>query len=753
MPKMDLSTLKALLSSQKADAISAMQSGKLSSEREKAMDYYLGYMLDMPVTDGMSSAVSSDVSDTVEGLMPSLMDIFCSSDEVVRFEAVGPQDEEAAQQESDYVNHVFMQLNPGYTVLQEATKDALLQKTGIVKVWWDVSEQEERETYMGLQDDQFAMLANDVLQPDSGLEIIEHDEEEQPGAPDPATGQPTTVKVHNVTLLRTKKYAQAKCESVAPEEFGVSRNTRRLSECDYCFHKIPNHTEGSLIAQGFDPEQVKRLPSYTFTDNSEEIARDTADEQFLAGDDSNRSARPIEVYEHYIRMDYKGDDKPCLYKVTTGGGQNEILTKTTEDDKGKKTKGPDIEEFDQVPFAAGTPIPQSHRFFGLSVADQVMQIQRINTALMRGLLDNTYMVARPRTEVPEAACGPNTIDDLLTVRDNGLVRTKGIGGLKPMQTPSIVGDILPVISYMDGVREMRTGVTRQGQGVDADALQNQSATAVKQVFSATQARMKLIARNLAETLVKDLFWLLHATIRKHGQEAQTVKLRNQWVSVDPRNWKTRNEMTINVGLGTGGKAEQFAQTMALANFQKELVLGGKTNIVDDAKLYNTAAALAKLVGHKNADQFFNNPAEKNPDGTPKYPAPPPPPSPEAIKAQTTLQVEQGKAQLEQQKAQTKAQQDQSQAQLDAFHQKVKTESEIQLAREKHDLDARLALLEAQLKERADARAHEAHMQKMRHADQLHEHALKQDVLGMVATAQSHDAKIEQMKSKPERADA
>lgn len=746
MAKMDLSTLKALLSSQKADAISAMQSGKLSSEREKAMNYYLGEMSDMPSTEGMSSAVSSDVADTVEGLMPSLMDIFCSSDEVVRFEAVGPDDEEAAQQETDYVNHVFMNQNAGYVVLQEAIKDGLLQKTGIIKVWWDVSEQEERETYMGLQDDQFAMLANDVLQPDSGLEIIEHDEEEQPGAPDPVTGQPTVVMVHNVTLLRTKKYAQAKCESVAPEEFGVSRNTRRLSECDYCFHKIPNHTEGTLIAQGFDEEQVKTLPSYTFTDNTEETARDTADEQFFAGDDSNRSARPIEVYEHYIRMDYKGDGKPCLYKVTTGGGQGEILLKTTEDDKGKKTKGPDIEEFDDVPFAAGTPIPQPHRFFGLSVADQVMQIQRVNTALMRGLLDNTYMVARPRTEVPEAACGKDTIDDLLTVRDNGLVRTKGVGGLKPMQTPSIVGDILPVISYMDGVREMRTGVTRQGQGVDADALQNQSATAVKQVFSATQARMKLIARNLAETLVKDLFWLLHATIRKHGQEAQTVKLRNQWVSVDPRNWKTRNDMTINVGLGTGGKAEQFAQTMALANFQKELVLGGKTNIVDDAKLYNTAAALAKLVGHKNPDQFFNNPAEKNPDGSPKYPAPPPPVDPKVMAVQA-------KVQGDQQALQSKTQLETVQAQADIAVQDQKTKAEMAQTERDYQLKEKLALLEAALKERDDQRKHEAHQQDMAHKRELHEHALKQGVLGMVATAQGHDAKMEQMKSKPERADA
>lgn len=187
MAEMDLSTLKALLSSQKADALSAMQSSTLSSERERAMDYYLGDMsTHMPSVEGRSEAVSSDVADTIEGLLPSLMDIFCSSDEVVKFEAVGPDDEEAAQQETDYVNHVFMNQNPGYMVLYEAIKDALLQKTGIVKVWWDEREQEERETYYDLSPDQFALLAQDVVESDGALEIIEHSINNEPEAKEPS---------------------------------------------------------------------------------------------------------------------------------------------------------------------------------------------------------------------------------------------------------------------------------------------------------------------------------------------------------------------------------------------------------------------------------------------------------------------------------------------------------------------------------------------------------------------------------------
>ena len=175
MAKMSMLTLKAMLASEKADALAAISSAQLSQERADAMDYYLGDMSkDMPVQEGRSRAVSTDVADTVEGLMPSLMDIFAGSDEVVRFEPVGPEDEEAAQQETDYVNHVFMQQNPGFMTLYSFIKDALLQKVGIVKVWWEESEQEERETYYGLTDDQFALLAQAVASSEGMMEIVEH---------------------------------------------------------------------------------------------------------------------------------------------------------------------------------------------------------------------------------------------------------------------------------------------------------------------------------------------------------------------------------------------------------------------------------------------------------------------------------------------------------------------------------------------------------------------------------------------------
>lgn len=175
MAKMDLGELKSVLASEKSNALAALVAAQLSQDRATAMEYYLGDMSqDMPTVDGRSSAVSTDVADVVEGLMPSLMDIFAGSDEVVRFEPVGPEDEEAAQQETDYVNHVFMQQNPGFMTLYSFVKDALLSKVGIVKVWWEEREEEERETYYDLTEEQFQMLTLAVQQSNGAMKIVEH---------------------------------------------------------------------------------------------------------------------------------------------------------------------------------------------------------------------------------------------------------------------------------------------------------------------------------------------------------------------------------------------------------------------------------------------------------------------------------------------------------------------------------------------------------------------------------------------------
>jgi hypothetical protein len=686
MPKMSPGDLRALLAAERADALSAMSASKLSEERAAALDYYLGDMSrDMPAPDGRSKAVSTDVADTVEGLMPSLMDIFTGGDEVVRFEPVGPEDVEAAEQETDYINHVFMQQNPGFLVLYSFIKDALLSKVGVVKVWWETREEEERETYFDLDDAAFAIISADPQ-----VEVVAHTvhggpqpemadgeaanggdaknrTEPNEGVPDPIRNSSFAIHsaplLHDVTVRTRRTYECALVEGVPPEEFGIARHARSIRETDYCFHDVLK-SEGKLIAQGYDREQVKRLPSSVITDTIEARSRDTVNESTLRqGDDAlNGASRLIKVTEHYVRMDYEGDDKPALYRVTTAGEEGEVLKRDGE---------LDVIREDVIPFAAMTPIIVTHRFFGRSIADLVMDIQRIKTALLRALLDNAYLANNPRTEVPESHATETTLDDLLVSRPGGIVRTKMPGGLSVIEHPDIGGHVFPLLQYQDATREWRTGVSRQGQGVDPNALQNQVATIANQMFNAAQAKVKLIARIFAETGIRDLFSLLHALVRKHGSQTQTVRLRNQWVTVDPRDWRARNDMTINVGLGTGGKTEQLAHLMSLINLQKQALAAGKSNLVSDDNLYNSAKEFTKLVGLKNVDRYFTDPKTQ--------PAPQPAPHPAMLDMHLRNNLKT------------------AQAQADIATQQKKIESEMALAQQRFELEKQLKLLEAQIK--------------------------------------------------------
>jgi hypothetical protein len=697
MAKMSAGDLKALLSAERYDALSAMAASKLSDERASALNYYMGNMSkDMPAPDGRSKAVSSDVADTIEGLMPPLMDIFASGEEVVQFAPVGPEDVAAAEQETDYVNHVFMQQNPGFLVLYSFVKDALLSKVGVVKVWWECRDEVERETYLDQPDDAFALI---VAQP--GVEVVEHSEreatlppvspfipaqagiqgpqagalgprlrgDERNGGSSPPLGHEglPRPKLHDVTIEIRRRRECARVEGVTPEEFGISRRARSIKDTDYCFHDV-FRTESQLIAQGYDREQVKKLPSYTLAHTIEEQARDTVNESTLRqGDDGlNTSSRLIRITEHYVRMDYDGNDEAALYRCTSAGEEGELLLRDGE---------PDVVREDVIPFAAMTPVIVTHRFFGRSIADLVMDIQRIKTALLRALLDNAYLANNPRTEVPESHATETTLDDLLVSRPGGIVRTKMPGGLSVIEHPDIGNHVFPLLQYQDATREWRTGVSRQGQGVDPNALQNQVATIANQMFNASQAKVKLIARIFAETGIRDLFSLLHMTIRKNGSQAQTVRLRNQWVTVDPRDWKARADMTINVGLGTGSKSEQLAHLQLIIGAQKEAIAAG---LVSAKNLFHSAKELVKLAGHKNVDAFFTPPgapADRNdPASAPITPPADPKHAEIAARAQT----------------------DQAKITADAAHQKMKLDAQLAFEREKFALEKELKLLDLQI---------------------------------------------------------
>jgi hypothetical protein len=671
--------LRALLDSQKMDSLAPTQASQLSYERERAMRYYLNDMQrEMPAMEGRSKAVSSDVLDTVEGLLPDLMGIFASSDDVVRFEPVSQEDVQAAQQETDYVNHVFMQQNPGFFILYNFIKDSLLSKNGFVKIWTEIENKQSRYTFYDQPDDAFALICAN-----SDLQVIGHSEKQTPLG-----------TLHDVEVMRQQNIPRHKVCCVPPEEIGVSRNCRSFSDCGYAFHQSAKAV-AVLIDMGYDPDVVRDLPTYSQTTahltNMEALARDTVRESQMhgAGDEGmNAANRQVLVIEHYVRMNYEGDGLARMYMVVTGEN-NRFITRKGEID---------IREIDAIPMATMSPIPQPHRFFGRSVADMVIEIQQVKTAILRSMLDNMYMATNPRPVVYENNSGPQTLDDLLVMRPGMPIRAKTPGAIEWQQVPNVSGEALPVLQFMDSLREWRTGVSRQGQAMDPNQLQNQVATIANQMFNQSQAKVKLIARIFAETGIKDLFLLLHKEIRKYGDQKQTVRLRNQWVTVDPTQWKDRDDLTVNVGLGTGSKAEKLSQLQMLVNAQKEAVAIG---LVSKENFYNSAKAMTNLMDLKDTDAFFVSP-NAPPSQNPASQALPPPPNPDQQKAQADAQNNQQKLQIEQVKAQADVQRENAQ-----------TQSQIAVAQAKHDLETQKMLLDAHIKQQEhqwDMERHQAQMQ-------------------------------------------
>ncbi len=299
-----------------------------------------------------------------------------------------------------------------------------------------------------------------------------------------------------------------------------------------------------------------------------------------------------------------------------------------------------------------------------------------------------------------------------------------MGGIEWQTVPSIGAALYPAIEYMDATREQRTGVTKLGQGLDPDVLQNQSATAAALGHSAAQMRTKLIARICAETGIKDLFQLLHAIVKKHGDKPSIVRLRNQWVPIDPRNWKTRDDLTVNVGLGNGGRAEQAAMMTNILNVQKEIMVGGLTNVVSAQQVYNASQELTKAMGHKDGEQFFTDPS-KQPPLQPK-------PDPKVLELQM-------KGQIEQQSLQMKAQMEQQKQQNDMQDQQARSAADIAIAQKKFQLEAELAMLDARLKQ-------SQYDQDSAQKTQAHGLAMQKGQFDLIAAQHAHEIKMTQAKA-------
>ncbi len=603
------------------------QWGRIAEDRAKSLDYYLGEPFGNEVA-GRSQYISSDVSDIIDGILPALLKIFTASDDAVEFQPQSEEDVEGAEQATDAANYVFYRQNNGFLILHDWFKDALLQKNGIVKYWWDDRKDTKYESYQGLNEDQLQML---VQTPDTEVTAY--------------TLRPDGLADVSVTI--SDDQSRIVIEGVPPEEFLVSREARSLdlNKARFVGHRV-RFTRSDLREMGF--ADVDDL----FDEDSDDYgmqtrARDGENISISDGDNTDEAMETVWGTECYILID-SGNGIAERRKMLKCG--NRLLSN---------------EQFDHVPFASLTPIPMPHRFNGRSVADLVMEIQRMKSAWIRQINDNLYLSNNPRHTVIE---GQANLDDLLTSRPGGIVRIKSPGAVTALVTPFVAGGAMDMVEYLDTRLENRTGVTRYNQGLDANSL-NKTATGITQIMNASQQRIELIARIFAETGVKALFKGILHLLTKYQSQPMIARLRNKFVALDPRGWNNQMDMTINVGLGTGNKDQQLIHLQTVMQIQREMLMGGLNTIVTPENLYKTASKIVENAGWKSADDFFTDPVPKGEDGEPLPPGPEQP-DPAAQAAEAAMQAEQQKMQ----------------AQLEADQQKVQVANEIEQQRMGQDME-------------------------------------------------------------------
>jgi hypothetical protein len=702
--------------------------------REKAFSYFDGYVWnragkpEMPDDlEGRSSIVMREVADTIQQMLPGLIRVFTSGEQVVQFVPNGPEDEALAEQQTDYVNHVMnSDGNSFFVLLHDALHDALLKKTGVLMWYWDERVTVDEMTFTGLTPFQAARLEQDPE-----IEVLERTEtfaaplaspppSEAAGGMSPsaalppfgqmaaapgvnpslAPGAPFAEPTIDMRVRRRRTRGALRVEAVPPEEFVIARDARDVPTTPYCARRrLPTVSE--LVEAGYDREAVERhaREDIEFGLNEEAEQRNPGLRERVSGSPRDRSQWRVLYAEHYIRFDSDDDGVAELHRVCTVGEQCEEVLHD--------------EIVPEAPFAVFSPVRLPHAVFGYSVADQVIDLQDLKTQIMRSVLDSLAESLDPKMGVVENAV---RMEDVLNNERGAVIRMSAPGMVQPFAMPFVGPQAMGVMAYLDEVRAQRTGITRASQGLDPEILQSTTKAAVQNTVEAAQERVEMIARTIAETGVKALFRGVLRAIIRHQDKPRVVRLRNQWIEVDPRAWDAEMDVSVNVGLGRGTDEQKMGFLGQIVQKQEQILatLGPGNPLVDLRQLRSTYAEMLRLAGYKDASRFFreiDQAAMQQMAQASQQRQPPMDPNMmlaqvEAQKAQIDMQIAREKMQLEWLKAQQADDRERDRTEADialrAAEMQAKYGAQVDMAAIKASIDRDRNLMQMQAQQQRDA---------------------------------------------------
>ena len=597
---MDLDELQGIISMELTDAVSYIDTD-LSPIRAKGTEYYRGDLFGTE-EDGRSQVVAMEVRDTVSAMMPNLMRIFTSSENTVEFVPTGPEDVANAQQATDYCNFIFNSDNNGFLTTYATFKDSLVRKCGIMKCWWEEDETVRIEEYSGLDDQTLQIL----MQEQTDVMVMNT-------YPDQMMGQ-----LHDVQIKRKIKGGRVRIMSVPPEELLLDRRARSFDDSAIIAHR-QMATVAQLIEMGYEEDEVREnITSNDLDTNEEYLARQPMSSFGVSVESANPMMERVLYVEAYLRVDYDKDGIPELRKVCCIGSGYKIVRNLPTS---------------YIPFIdfPCDPEPHTSPLEAMSIFDITHDLQEIKSEILRNTLDSLAQSIHPRTAIVE---GQVNIDDVLNNETGAIIRMRAPGMVQPFSTPFVGQAAFPMLDYIDQIREDRTGMSKAAMGLNADALQSSTKAAVAATISASQGRIELISRLMAEGM-KKLFKSILFLVTTHQDKARMVRLRNEFVQIDPRAWDAAMDCSINIGMGNGDTNERVAALMQISAKQQEVLtqLGVVNPLVTPSQYSSTLRKIVELNGFKDPSQFFNQiPADYQP------PAPPQPkPTPEEVLAQVQAQ--------------------------------------------------------------------------------------------------------------------
>jgi hypothetical protein len=646
---MDDDELLSILGQLEAQSIGYQSGGndEITSEIERGLNYYNGIMDDVPAQEGCSSVVDATVQTVIDNALAAVLKPFVSSDETVMFAPRSKEDVKTAEQATEYVNYVFNCDNAGFLILHDWFKDAFLSKVGIVKTWWEANPRIEVQQEIEIADEMQAAFVRsqpNYLGEENGVAILGEQVDD----------------------------GRVKIENVPPEEFRILKKSRTIDTSPYVAHVPGDVRRSDLIEMGFDAEIVESLPSLSEV-NADSMVADARyhDEDPIDGSVTapHRSQDIMALRDEYVRVDYDGDGVAELRRIIR---VNDTILLN--------------EEWDEAPFAAVCPVPMPHKVYGLSLADLSIQEQRISTAVWRQTLDNLYKTNNPRPIVGEGAWRDDgaTAETLGDNAPGAAILVKDATQLGWSEVPFSAQHSFPMLEYVRGQIEQKTGVSLTGQGLDTNALRKSgqmTATEMAMIAGGKNARVEMMARIFAETGVKRLFLQIFKLLVKHQPKERMIRLRNEWVPVDPRGWPEM-DVEISVGLGVGEKSEQIAVADGILATQAAIAQSPFGQMVTPENVFNGVKKKLNAGGVKNVEDYIGSPEQL------QQQEPQPDPEMEKVKAETAMQ--QAKLQGEQQMQAAKLQGEQAQAAAKLELQREEALLKQQLAREEAEFEAELA---------------------------------------------------------------